>query len=179
MQQLIRGIRHHRVRRQAVQTVFGLPLLRLESGKAELDGQTGMAGMLYVGDVSVDACGEGRQDLPCIGGITAILLRHVTPVPQAPRADVALNGRWAEDFGKAPLSRALPQFDLEQTILCRDETLCEEQVVLITRIDMGDAPTVALHAHGMVQTRHVLGATDDREAVDGALLPVRTCGFGW
>src|SRR6516162_2304339 len=143
MQQLVRGIRHHRVGRQAVHTVFGLPLLRLETGELELEGQAGVAGALYVSNVGVDAGGEGRQDLRRIGGITAKLLRLVAPVAQTPRVDVALNGRWAEDFGKASLSRALPQFHLKQTILCRDESLCEEQVVLITRVDVRNAPTVA------------------------------------
>jgi hypothetical protein len=92
------------------------------------------------------------------------------------RFDVAFNCRGTDKFGKASLSDEFPQFHLEKPILCGDETLCEKQVMLVTCMDVSDAPAIALDPYGVAQTRDLVGSMDDGEALGSALLPVSVGG---
>jgi hypothetical protein len=50
------------------------------------------------------------------------------------------------------LAGALPEFHLEEAILGGNDSLGEEEIMLILRVDVRDAPTVAQDVNGMFES---------------------------
>ena len=124
--------RHHHLRR---------PAPRSDAQKLELDGQ--QAGLpLGPGDIGVDAVHERRDDGVAPVVVVAHLGRHVAPEPEQPRADVALQFARTEDLRHRAGRLPPPQLELEQPVARRRVALREEEVVLVLRVDVGDAPPV-------------------------------------
>ena len=90
-----------------------------------------------------------------VGAITRPLGGHVAPVLHAARRRVTFDEVEAQHFRQPPLRRAAPEIHLKEAILRLDEALREEQVVVVPRVDVRHAPTVADDAHGLRETVNV------------------------
>src|SRR5208282_1018572 len=171
--ELAGAVSRHRVGSQAVQTVFRLPGFGFEPGELELEWETDAAGLLDFFDVGVDAGGESFEDFLCIGSIAFVFSVHVAAIPQKTGADIPLHERRSKDFREAPLAGALPKFHLEKAVLRDDKALREEKIVLVLRIDVGNAPAVALDADRLLEAVHVERPVNYRQSCFGASFEAR------
>jgi hypothetical protein len=152
MLEFAESVAGHGKRGHAIEAVFGTPGVGRESGELEFDGQAGAAGRRQAGGVAVDAIGESGQDRQRVGRIALILSFHVTAIAQKTGIDIARQESRSEDFGQPSLSGALPKFHLKQPILRGDEALGKKEIVLILRINMGNAPAVAQDLDRVLQS---------------------------
>jgi hypothetical protein len=63
---------------------------------------------------------------------------------------------------------------LEEAVLCNDEALRKEKIVLILRVNVGYAPTVALDANDLLQTVDVEGSANYRYGCLGPGFQIRS-----
>ena len=110
---------------------------------------------LGLGDVGVDAAHEGFDDRLAARVIVIQLGVEIAAEHVQPRADVALHFPRPENLGDRPGCLAPPQFELEQPVLRGGVALREEQVRLVLRVDVVDAPPVAQDLDRLRQARHV------------------------
>ena len=123
----------------ATQKVFGLPGFRAVAGDVEFFGKIGVRDR----NPRVDTRDEARRDLPGIGRVTLPIGFLVAAVAHQPRHPVARHVVGSEDLRQPALRRPPPEIDLEEPVLRLDESLREEQIVGVLRVDVRDAPAVA------------------------------------
>src|ERR1044071_3507795 len=73
---------------------------------------------------------------------------HISPNTNEPGKLNSLESRRSEDSGQATFPSSPPKLHLPQTILSRDKTLCEKQVILSLCKDVRDAPRISNHFNG-------------------------------
>jgi hypothetical protein len=117
------------------------PTAGLEAQKAELDRQERRV-PLRLGDVRVHAAYECTDDGLAARVIERKLLVHVAAELVQPCADVPLQLARPEDLGGRACRLPAPQFELEKPIPRGAVALREEQVLLRSRVDVGDSPPV-------------------------------------
>ncbi len=140
---LVVRVRGHDEAFGAAEQILGLPRLGAVAGHGELLREL-LANRRNLG---VDAGDETRRDPARVRRVALPLRVHVTAIPHEAREAIAVDVVRAENLGEPSLSRAAPQIDLEQPVLRLDETLCEEEVVGVLRVDMWNAPPVADDAY--------------------------------
>ena len=149
---LLRHVRHQAL--VARDDHLGHPVSRRDAEQLELDRQQVRLARRPV-DVGVDAIDERRDDLVAPRVVVAHLGREVAPKAEQARAGVALDLSRAENLGDRPGGAPPPDLELEEPVARRGVALREEQVVLVLRVDVGDAPPVGDDFHRCDQTRRV------------------------
>jgi len=126
------------------------PSLRLDPEELELEGQKGGIPADAV-DIGVDALDKGGNDLSASRVVKAQLLAEVASVFEQARPDVPAELLRPQDFGHGSGRLAPPEFELEEAVGSDVEALGEKEVVLVSGIDVGDAPGVADDLDGTVE----------------------------
>ena len=146
------------------------PRERLDAGELELHRQV----VAVLPDVGVHAGGVGGEQ-PVGVGVIARPLGFVegSPEPHQPGAAVVVERLRTEDLRQPPLAPAAPHLHLPQPVLRHDVALCEEQVVVVPRVDVGHAPLVADHLDRLLQAGHREFPVDGGERAAGELVERR------
>ena len=105
---------------------------------------------VYAVNKGADDCGAARMVARQFGG-------HATAVLEQARALVALQLATADDLGHRARGLASPHLELEGAIARRGVALGEKEIVLVLRVDVGDAPPVAQHLHRLGKARDAKG----------------------
>ncbi len=120
------------------------PALGQDPEHLELDRQFGRPRPRLV-DIGVDAVDERRDDRLAARVVPVELGLQVAAEHVQARADVALQRLGSEDLGDGAGGLPAPDLELEQAVARRRVALREEQIRLVLRVDVIDAPTVAQH----------------------------------
>src|SRR5215831_18543431 len=112
---------------------------------------------LGLGDVRIDAVDECANDRWPVGMIVGKLGLHVAAELEQSRTDVARELARAEQLGDGAGRLAPPQLELEEPVRGRDVPLREKQIVLVLRVDVRDAVSVAENLDGPGETRGTEG----------------------
>src|SRR6185437_6867950 len=98
------------------------------------------------------AISKCHQYAECVRRVALVLGLHVAAVAQQPGIPITLNRRFAQHLGQPSLPGSLPHLHLEQAILRSNESLREEEIMLVDSIDVRHSPVVALDLHSRIQT---------------------------
>ena len=130
------------------------PAPGLDAEHPELDRQQrGVA--LGLGDVRVHAAHVGFDDRLAARMVAVQLVIHVTAEHVEARASIAQQLAAAKDLGDGAGRLPSPHFELERAILRGGISLREEQVALVLRVDVIDAPAIAEDLHWLRQPRQL------------------------
>src|SRR5262249_1209155 len=181
MRQFAESIAGHRECCHAVQTILRLPRLGLKPSPQKLDGKPVPSRAPWAANERVTPAGECLEDLFCVGRIALVFGFDVAAIAQEPCTNIVRPLGFADDFGEAALSRALPQFHLKEAVLRGDKPFGEKEIVLILCVDMRDTPAVSYYADILAESLDLEVSVAQRKGCPGARVPIsgslcRLCG---
>src|SRR5579884_2936401 len=128
-------------------------------------------------NVGVNAIGKSGQNAERVRRVALVFGLHVTAIAEQARISIALNRRFAQYLGKPSLPHSLPHFHLEKPILCGDESLREEKIMLVGGIDVRDSRVIAVHFYSLLQTTKLQFAVDRRDGFLRTLREIASLGI--
>ena len=105
-------------------------------------------------DEKIHATHKCFDDLASIGSVAFKFLFDVAAIPQQTGEAIARDGFGPKNFRQLAFTHASPQVELPKSILSRDETLSEEQILLCPGVNVRDTPRIAEHSDGPLESGH-------------------------
>lgn len=127
-----------------------------DAEQAKLDGQEfGLP--LGVSDVGVEASDKSGDDLLALGVVVVHIEAQVAARSQQAGTNVAVKGLGALNLGHCASHPTTPDFELRKTLTGGVIALGKEQVVLICRVDVSDAPAIGKDFNRFVEAGDLHG----------------------